>query len=246
MAPGRVPASFPRPPAVATERKRLVLWPSRRGKSQPTPSERPPLIPSSVESRPQRPERGPAKPLIDPRDGDAEDDASSPKQKSLLAIAGSLLGRDQPDQAPHRLGGLDRLSGGDPGFRAAGRDGMGRRRLLEIAGTVWNRRRDRPSRCRRRGLDRLAAVVARGGSEFLGAQRLGGSAWIRLVPGGDPPSGRASAEAKERRRARAHAGDELRRRRNPPRFDRRPGRDRRLAGDAVDRIGVGSRRAALN
>src|SRR5271170_5374431 len=24
----RVPASFPRPPAVATERKRLVLWPS--------------------------------------------------------------------------------------------------------------------------------------------------------------------------------------------------------------------------
>ena len=49
------------------------------------------MIPSSVESRPQRPERGPAKPLIDPRDGDTEDDASSPKQKSLMAIAGSLL-----------------------------------------------------------------------------------------------------------------------------------------------------------
>ena len=49
------------------------------------------MIPSSVESRPERPERGPAKPLIDPRDGDAEDDASSPKQKSLMAIAGSLL-----------------------------------------------------------------------------------------------------------------------------------------------------------
>ena len=49
------------------------------------------MIPSSVESRPQRPERRPAKPLIDPRDGDAEDDASSPKQKSLMAIAGSLL-----------------------------------------------------------------------------------------------------------------------------------------------------------
>ena len=29
--------------------------------------------------------------LIDPRLGDAEDDASSPKQKSLLALAGSLL-----------------------------------------------------------------------------------------------------------------------------------------------------------
>ena len=31
------------------------------------------------------------KPILDPRDGDAEDDASSPKQKSLLAILGSLL-----------------------------------------------------------------------------------------------------------------------------------------------------------
>ena len=30
-------------------------------------------------------------PLLDPRQGDVEDDASSPKQRSLLAIAGSLL-----------------------------------------------------------------------------------------------------------------------------------------------------------
>jgi hypothetical protein len=30
-------------------------------------------------------------PFLDPRDGDAEDDASSPKKRSLLAIAGSLL-----------------------------------------------------------------------------------------------------------------------------------------------------------
>jgi hypothetical protein len=29
--------------------------------------------------------------LFDPRQGDAEDDGSSPKQRSLLAIAGSLL-----------------------------------------------------------------------------------------------------------------------------------------------------------
>ncbi len=49
------------------------------------------MIPSSVETGPQRPEHGPERPLIDPRDGDAEDDASSPKQKSLMAIAGSLL-----------------------------------------------------------------------------------------------------------------------------------------------------------
>src|SRR5260221_14619673 len=30
-------------------------------------------------------------PLVDPRQGDVEDDASSPGQRSLLAIAGSLL-----------------------------------------------------------------------------------------------------------------------------------------------------------
>jgi hypothetical protein len=32
-----------------------------------------------------------AEPLLDPREGDVEDDAASPKQRSLLAIAGSLL-----------------------------------------------------------------------------------------------------------------------------------------------------------
>jgi Calcineurin-like phosphoesterase len=51
----------------------------------------PAAIPSSAESGLERLRRGPANLLLDPRDGDAEDDASSPKQKSLLAIAGSLL-----------------------------------------------------------------------------------------------------------------------------------------------------------
>ena len=88
---GTRPGVLSSPPALATERKRLVLYGAAPENSQPTPSERPPLIPSSVESGPQRPEPGAAKPLIDPRDGDAEDDASSPKQKSLMAIAGSLL-----------------------------------------------------------------------------------------------------------------------------------------------------------
>src|SRR6201990_2787818 len=35
--------------------------------------------------------RGGALPLVDPRRGDVEDDAASPGQRSLLAIAGSLL-----------------------------------------------------------------------------------------------------------------------------------------------------------
>jgi hypothetical protein len=31
------------------------------------------------------------KPILDPRDGDIEDDASSTKRRSLLSLAGSLL-----------------------------------------------------------------------------------------------------------------------------------------------------------
>ena len=49
------------------------------------------MIPPSAELEPQRVKQASVRPLIDPRQGDAEDDASSPKQKSLLAIAGSLL-----------------------------------------------------------------------------------------------------------------------------------------------------------
>jgi Calcineurin-like phosphoesterase len=42
---------------------------------------------------PELKRRGPERerPILDPRDGDVEDDSSSPKQKSLLAIAGRLL-----------------------------------------------------------------------------------------------------------------------------------------------------------
>ncbi|HEY6519994.1 MAG TPA: metallophosphoesterase, partial [Roseiarcus sp.] len=49
----------------------------------------PDLSPSSAQSELAR--REPGRPILDPRNGDAEDDVSSPKQKSLLAIAGSLL-----------------------------------------------------------------------------------------------------------------------------------------------------------
>ena len=57
----------------------------------PDAMQAPDVIASSAESELQRDKPDPGKPILDPRDGDAEDDASSPKQKSLLAIAGSLL-----------------------------------------------------------------------------------------------------------------------------------------------------------
>ena len=51
----------------------------------------PDVSPSSAEAELERREPARERPILDPRDGDAEDDVSSPKQKSLLAIAGSLL-----------------------------------------------------------------------------------------------------------------------------------------------------------
>ena len=51
----------------------------------------PDVISSSAQSGLERRAFDPAPLILDPRNGDAEDDASSPKQKSLLAIAGRLL-----------------------------------------------------------------------------------------------------------------------------------------------------------
>src|SRR3984885_9959668 len=54
----------------------------------PNAMQAPEVSPSSAEPKLEPVRAGP---ILDPRNGDAEDDVSSPKQKSLLAIAGSLL-----------------------------------------------------------------------------------------------------------------------------------------------------------
>ena len=75
---------------IATARKRSVLWSANAPEILlPNAMRAPDVSPSSAEPKLLRYE--PARPILDPRDGDAEDDISSPKQKSLLAIAGSLL-----------------------------------------------------------------------------------------------------------------------------------------------------------
>ena len=56
-----------------------------------TQCERPTFLPRALSSELERREPDRERPILDPRNGDAEDDVSSPKQKSLLAIAGSLL-----------------------------------------------------------------------------------------------------------------------------------------------------------
>src|SRR6202167_2121673 len=49
----------------------------------------PDVSPSSAEPKLERREPDRERPILDPRNGDAEDDVSSPKQKALLATAGS-------------------------------------------------------------------------------------------------------------------------------------------------------------
>jgi hypothetical protein len=68
-----------------------MLWRERPEKALPDAMRAPDVTPSSAKSELERREPHLEAPILDPRDGDAEDDASSPKQKSLLAIAGSLL-----------------------------------------------------------------------------------------------------------------------------------------------------------
>ena len=52
---------------------------------------RAPVMTKSTAGRDSLDVKGGAHPLLDPRQGDVEDDAASPGQRSLLAIAGNLL-----------------------------------------------------------------------------------------------------------------------------------------------------------
>src|ERR1700733_542323 len=77
----------------AIERRDGVLWAFDTPQEilLPNAMRAPDVSPSSAEPKLEARAPDRALPILDPRNGDAEDDASSPKQKSLLAIAGSLL-----------------------------------------------------------------------------------------------------------------------------------------------------------
>jgi hypothetical protein len=77
---------------LATALEITVLWGSQAWKNLlSNATQAPDVSPSSAKSELGRREPDHESLILDPRDGDAEDDVSSPKQKSLLAIAGSLL-----------------------------------------------------------------------------------------------------------------------------------------------------------
>ena len=197
----------------------------------------PDVISSSAQTGLERRAPDPARPILDPRDGDAEDDASSPKQKSLLAIAGSLLAEiSLPKLALAWIASI---------VLPAAILGVAPLIVTAWVGDVFVRVRRIDRNWRRAGaarrgacrLVRLAPLVSRGREELLGAQRARGPAGIRALPRGDPPSRGAGAETERRSGARAHARLKLRRRRNAACRRRGAHRLRRLAVDAMDRIG---------
>ena len=137
-------------------------------------------------------------PLIDPRLGDVEDDASSTKRRSLFAMAGSLLAEISFPKADPELGALDIASGDTARPHATDRIGLARYALQEgcgavqriLAGFVASRRR-------RIGLDRRAPIVAGGRAGVLVAQLRGGPTRLCAVPRVPPPSHRATVVARQ-------------------------------------------------
>ena len=128
------------------------------------------------------------RPIIDPRRRRHGGRRVEPEAEVASGDRRQPARRDQPDETPRRVDGLDRAAGGDARPRAAGCDGVGRRRLrlvVELTGIGAALVLLAVVAC---GLDRLAPLVSRGGSEFLGAQRAWRSAGIRFVPRGDPSS----------------------------------------------------------
>ena len=183
-------------------------------------------------------------PILDPRLGDFENDHSATKQRSLLAIAGSLLGEiSLPKLAfswvvqillPAVLLGLAPLIltawVSEASGRLAEATGVGAA-LVALAVFVVARFGWRP-------LFRLTEF------ELLVLERARGAARLRLLAGTDPARRGALSPGADRDGACAHARGELRGGRRAAVRRRRARRGARLAGDTLVRLGRRRPRAA--
>ena len=98
-------------------------------------------------------------PIVDPRQGDVGDDAASRKQRSLLAIAGSLLVEISLPKAV-RLDGLAAAARDTAWRRTAGGERLARHAFGTYFTADRNRLRAGAGRRRRARMDRLATVVS--------------------------------------------------------------------------------------
>ena len=182
-------------------------------------------------------------PLLDPRLGDMENDHSATKQRTLLAIAGSLLAEISLTKLlfawfvsillPAVLLGLAPLV------------------LTAWIGEASDRFAEATGSARRSSFVALLAVGGSAGAHCFasrrptsGPERAGGPARLCVLARGAPAPDRAIAQSQERRGARAHPLAQLRRGRASSFRRRGAGGLRGLASDAVDGIGGRSRLAA--
>ena len=174
--------------------------------------------------------------LIDPRHGDIEDDAASPGQRSLLAIAGSLLVEISLPKLlfawtvllllPAVLLGLAPL--------------LVSAWFSTLSDTSCRTDRDRHGprldRDRRAGMDRMAPAVSDRREQFLVAQRARRAARLRVRTRGVAPPDRTDVgQEADPRRPGAVAQRQFGRRRRPVVRMRGTGRACGLACLALDR-----------
>ena len=144
-------------------------------------------------------------PLVDPRLGDIEDDASSTKRRSLLGIAGSLLAEISIPKLLTAWLSLIVLPGVLLGLAPLIASGWLATLSGKIATPLDGIVAAPAARSRRHaGLDRRTAPIPGGGAGLLVPQCVGSAAGLRALPRGAATSGRAFAEAAARRSG-AHA-----------------------------------------
>ena len=154
-------------------------------------------------------------PLVDPQRGDFEDDASSTKQRSLFAIAGSLLAEISLPKLLAAWLLLIVL----PGILLGLAPFIGSAWLAKfsrtLTGFAWRDLADvsAAARCRF-GLVWRAAFVSRSGAGFLVPEFAGGPAVLCTLPRGITASVGASDAPVRCRRPRASAGGKRRGRRH--------------------------------
>ena len=122
--------------------------------------------------------------LIDPRHGDIEDDAASPGQRSLLAIAGSLLVEISLPKLLFAWTVLLLLPAVLLGLAPLLASAWFSKAVATACRTDRDRHGARFARDRRAGMDRMAAAVSDRRDQFLVAQRARRAARLRVRPRG--------------------------------------------------------------
>ena len=142
------------------------------------------------------------RPVIDPRNGDIEDDASSPDRHSLLSLAGTLLAEISFPKLAMAWIWLVVAPGLLLGLAPSPRLGLDRRALQQDPRSVRRTVARRPAvGYHHRRPSRRAHAVSAGRGELLVAERACRAAWLRGLSGRPKAPRRALAAGASNRSA---------------------------------------------